>query len=263
VASTNPLVIETIRDVLDPNSGRSVLEATLARDPDSLALVDNKLGSGSDYTVFLNFLGLPVVDLSFGGPYGVYHSQYDNAYWMTHFGDPGFRYMTTMAEVWGRMALRLANAPVLPFDFRLYADRVGAFLDELAAVPGAAKHLDLTGAKAAHQAWRVAAEALERVMQQMVVAPPGPEATARRARLNGALRQVEQAWLLADGIPGRPWFRHALYAPKFTYAALELPGVREAVDQGDWPRARVQLGLLTERIGAVAAVVRDAVASRP
>jgi N-acetylated-alpha-linked acidic dipeptidase len=263
VASTNPLVIETVRDVLDPNTGRSVLEATLAREPDSLALVDNKLGSGSDYTVFLNFLGLPVVDLSFGGPYGVYHSQYDNYYWMTHFGDPGFRYMTAMAEIWGRMALRLANAPVLPFDFRLYAERVGGFLDELAALPGVAKHLDLAEAKAAQQAWRVAADDLERVMQQAVVAPPGPDATTRRARLNGALRAVEQEWLLAEGIPGRPWFRHALYAPKFTYAAMELPGVREAVDQEDWTRARTELGRLTERIGAVAAAVRDAAGPRP
>jgi N-acetylated-alpha-linked acidic dipeptidase len=240
-----------------------VLEATLAREPDSLALVDNKLGSGSDYTVFLNFLGLPVVDLSFGGPYGVYHSQYDNYYWMTHFGDPGFRYMTAMAEIWGRMALRLANAPVLPFDFRLYAERVGGFLDELAALPGVAKHLDLAEAKAAEQAWRVAADDLERVMQQAVVAPPGPDATTRRARLNGALRAVEQEWLLAEGIPGRPWFRHALYAPKFTYAAMELPGVREAVDQDDWTRARTELGRLTERIGAVAAAVRDAAGPRP
>ena len=262
VASTNPLVIETIRDVLDPNSSRSVLDATLARDPDSLALVDNKLGSGSDYTVFLNFLGLPVVDLSFGGPYGVYHSQYDNYYWMTHFGDPGFRYMTTMAEVWGRMALRLANAPVLPFDFRLYADRVGGFLDELAAVPGVSAHLDLTGAKTAQRAWRMAADDLERVMREGVAARPGPETTARLAGLNSALRGVEQQWLLADGIPGRPWFRHALYAPKFTYAAMELPGVREAVDQGDWPRARTELGRLTERIGAVAAAVRDAAGAR-
>lgn len=67
--------------------------------------------------MFLNFLGLPVVEMSFNGPYGVYHSIYDNAYWMEHFGDPGYRYMTAMADVWGRMALRLANAEHYPHDF--------------------------------------------------------------------------------------------------------------------------------------------------
>ena len=113
-------------------------EAGLAR-----RCVTNTLGSGSDYTVFLNFLGLPIVDMSFDGPYGVYHSMYDDYYWMAHFGDPGFRYMTTMADVWGRMALRLANAPVLPLDYATYAERVGGFIDDLAAVPGVKQHLDL------------------------------------------------------------------------------------------------------------------------
>ncbi|OGU04461.1 MAG: hypothetical protein A2W29_05590 [Gemmatimonadetes bacterium RBG_16_66_8] len=69
--------------------------------------------------------------------------------------------------------------------------------------------------------------------------------------MNDALRRVEQELLLADGIPARPWFKHALYAPKFTYAAMEFPGVREAVEQGNWTLAREQLGLLTERLRAV------------
>ena len=129
VASLNHLVVETARDVVDP-SGGSVLDAWATHEwsgasrPDSLGLVENKLGSGSDYTVFLNFLGLPIVDLSFVGPYGVYHSVYDNYYWMTHFGDPDFRYMTTMVDVWGRMALRLANAPVVPVDYGQTAMRL-------------------------------------------------------------------------------------------------------------------------------------------
>ncbi len=88
------------------------------------SLVENDLGSGSDYTVFLNFLGVPVVDLTFDGPYGVYHSQYDDLYWMEHFGDPGYRYMTAMAEVWGRLGLRLANADVHAYDYRQYATTV-------------------------------------------------------------------------------------------------------------------------------------------
>lgn len=265
VASVNPLVVQAARDVADPAGKGSVLDAwarsewaTRASAGDSLDLVDNKLGSGSDYTVFLNFLGLPVVDLAFDGPYGVYHSQYDNYYWMTHFGDPGFRYMTAMAEIWGRMALRLANAEVLPFDFRLYATRVGGFLDELAALPGVAQHLDLAPAREAQRAWAVAADALEVSMRDLTNGADRPDASARRARLNTTLRSVEQAWLLPGGIPGRPWFRHALYAPKYTYAAMELPGVREAVDSADWATAQRELARLTERITAVAQVVRHA-----
>ena len=84
-------------------------------------LVNNRLGSGSDYTVFLNFLGIPIIDISFDGPYGVYHSIYDNHQWVSRVGDPGFRYHTAMTKLWGLMALRLANADVLPFDYPAYA----------------------------------------------------------------------------------------------------------------------------------------------
>ncbi|HSD31678.1 MAG TPA: M28 family metallopeptidase [Gemmatimonadales bacterium] len=259
VATLNPLIVETARDVADP-AGGSVLEAWARHkwgqsppaNADSLDLVENRLGSGSDYTVFLNFLGLPVVDMSFDGPYGVYHSQYDNTYWMTHFGDPGFRYMTTMSDLWGRMALRLANAEVLPFDFPRYANRVGRFLDELSQVPGVRDHLDLSAARAAQNSWKVAAGDLDITMRRSL---EGAD-TATRNRLNRMLRAVEQVWLLPGGIPGRPWFRHALYAPQYTYAAMELPGVREAVDRGDWAAAARELERLTERISAVAEAVR-------
>ncbi|HEY6060960.1 MAG TPA: M28 family metallopeptidase [Gemmatimonadales bacterium] len=259
VATLNPLIVETARDVADP-AGGSVLEAWARHkwgqspptNADSLDLVENKLGSGSDYTVFLNFLGLPIVDMSFDGPYGVYHSQYDNAYWMTHFGDPGFRYMTTMSDLWGRMALRLANAEVLPFDFSRYADLVGRFLDELGQVPGVSDHLDLSAARAAQSKWKAAADDLDITMRRSLERAD----TASRDRLNRMLRAVEQVWLLPGGIPGRPWFRHALYAPQYTYAAMELPGVREAVDRGDWTTAERELGRLTERISAVAEAAR-------
>src|ERR1019366_10168726 len=113
----------------------------------------NALGSGSDYTVFLNFLGLPIVEMSFGGPYGVYHSMYDDYYWMTHFGDPGFRYMTAMSDVWGRMAMRLANSDVYPFDFTFYASRLSGWVDALSSQPDVASRLDLRAVRAAPRRW--------------------------------------------------------------------------------------------------------------
>ncbi len=256
VAALNHLVVEAARDVTDP-AGGSVLDVWAAREwkgatrPDSLGLVENKLGSGSDYTVFLNHLGLPIVDLAFTGPYGVYHSIYDNYYWMTHFGDPGFRYMTTMADVWGRMALRLANAPVVPIDYRQTAGRLAQFVAELAAVEGVAARLDLRALRGAVAGFGKSAGAASEASARALAGGD----SAALAAVNQRLIAAERQWLLPGGIPGRPWFKHGLYAPKFTYAAMELPGVREAVDEGDWDRARREVARLAERVGAVAAAL--------
>jgi N-acetylated-alpha-linked acidic dipeptidase len=264
VASLNPTILEVARDVIDPNSRRSLLDTwTAASSPatpngaSTASPIENELGSGSDYTVFLNFLGVPVVSLSFDGPYGVYHSQYDDLYWMEHFGDPGYRYMTAMAEVWGRLALRLANADVHAYDLRQYATTVGGFVDSLREVPELEKNLDLGNVEAAVGAWRREAETLQQKIDGALTGASAPTA-ASLAPLNAALLGVERELLLAEGIPGRPWFRHALYAPRYTYAAMSLPGVREAAEAGNWDLARSQLGLLVERLQAAAAATRQA-----
>lgn len=245
VASLNPVLEAVARDVVDPNSRRSLLEAWKKTAQDS-PLVVNNLGSGSDYTVFLNFLGIPVADLTFDGPYGVYHSQYDDLYWMEHFGDPGYRYMTAMAEVWGRLALRLANAEVLPGDYRPYVAAVGGFLDSLEKIEGASEELDLGAARKAMDRWDHAATDLQGRIEKTLTGEG-----VRFSKLNAALLQVERRFLLPEGIPGRPWFKHVLYAPRYTYAAMSLPGVREAAESGDWEVARAQLELLVERLQAV------------
>ncbi len=268
VASLNRLVTEVARDVGDPATGRSILDAWMrarqkarqaviggggassAPVADPLDLPDNELGSGSDYTVFLNFLGLPIVSMDFDGPYGVYHSIYDDYYWMTHFGDPGFRYMTAMAEVWGRMALRLANADVLPMDFAFYARRVGEFIDVLAKTPGLQDHVDLGALRAAQRAWLTAGATFNARAARALAA--GARDTAQVRALNAAARALEQELLLPEGIPGRPWFRHALYAPRPTYAAMTLPGITEAVDAQDWATANAQVRALTARLTAAA-----------
>ncbi len=278
IASLNPLVAQVVRDVKDPATNGSVLDAwgrtlnatrredatigggatheTAAKRP--IDYPGNALGSGSDYTVFLNFLGLPIVEMSFNGPYGVYHSIYDNAYWMEHFGDPGFRYMTTMSDVWGRMALRLANAEHYPHDFAIYANRVGGFIDALAAQPAVAGQLDFTAVRAAKAKWAAAAAVLERALASTLASAPSPARTQRLAAMNEAMRSVEQALLNADGIPGRPWFHHVLYAPRYTYAAMTLPGVQEGVDVGDWARARTQLAIVAQKLETAAAATQRA-----
>lgn len=283
IASLNPLVAQVARDVKDPATSGSVLDAwgaalrteqrdatigggatheTAAKRP--IDYPGNALGSGSDYTVFLNYLGVPIVEMSFNGPYGVYHSIYDNAYWMEHFGDPGFRYMTAMSEVWGRMALRLANAEHYPHDFALYASRVGGFIDALAAQQDVAANLDVSGVRAARDRWNASATALETALATTLASSPSAVRTQSLAAMNEAMRSVEQALLNSDGIPGRPWFRHVLYAPRYTYAAMTLPGVQEAIEARDWARARVQLAIVAARLDAAATATRRAAeAARP
>jgi N-acetylated-alpha-linked acidic dipeptidase len=264
VASLNPAIIEVARDVIDPNSRRSILEAwRKGKDPHGAesetagSLVENDLGSGSDYTVFLNFLGVPIVDLTFDGPYGVYHSQYDDLYWMEHFGDPGCRYMTTMVEVWGRLSLRLANAEVHAYDFSQYATTVRGFLDSLGDLPQAAEKLDLTAAGAVVAGWQSQAKILQQKIDSALTLEKALPARLF-SELNTALLQVERQFLLAEGIPDRPWFKHALYAPRYTYAAMSLPGVREAAEAGDWNLARQQMALLVERLAAAAEATKRA-----
>jgi N-acetylated-alpha-linked acidic dipeptidase len=252
VASLNSTIEAVARDVIDPNSRGSVLEAWRKSEGKESGLIGNELGSGSDYTVFLNYLGVPIVDMLFDGPYGVYHSQYDDLLWMERFGDPGYRYMTAMAEVWGRLALRLANARLLPYDFGGYAAAVDRFLDGAAALPGAEGRLDLAPARAALERWKKAAREVTRAT---AAADPDLEAVNRH------LLAVERRLLIPGGIPGRPWFRHALYAPRYTYDALSLPGVVEAAERGEWATAELQMRVLAERLRAAATEIEAAAAA--
>jgi N-acetylated-alpha-linked acidic dipeptidase len=278
VASLNRFIVETVRDVRDPATRGSVLDAwgtalraerervigggasgTTTTDR-PLDYPGNALGSGSDYTVFLNFLGIPIVEMSFDGPYGVYHSMYDDYQWMTRFGDPGFRYMTAMSEVWGRMALRLANAEAYPFDFALYANRVFGFLDQLARVRGA-ERLDLQPARLAATRWRRAGIAMDSVMRDVLARPASAGRTRALRAMNESLRLVEQQLLQPGGIPNRPWFRHVLYAPRPTYAAMTLPAILEAVEEKDQARAVEQVTVLSTRLNAAASMVERAVSA--
>jgi N-acetylated-alpha-linked acidic dipeptidase len=195
-------------------------------------LVNNRLGSGSDYTVFLNFIGVPIVDMAFDGPYGVYHSMYDNHQWVSRIGDPGFRYHAAMTRLWGVMAARLANADLLPLDYRPYAARVGEFLQEIEREAGRT----FPEARAANDRFARAAG---------IAAIRGTDALERNdagalAPINRALMQAERSFLDMQGIPGRPWYRHQIYAPKYTYAPELLPGLAEAIRARDSARLAQQ-----------------------
>jgi N-acetylated-alpha-linked acidic dipeptidase len=264
VPSLNRLVTQAAESVIDPETGKSIADATRtgrprqggalpgASGPD---LVNNRLGSGSDYTVFLNFIGVPIVDMSFTGPYGVYHSVYDDHLWMQKFGDPGFRYHAAMTRLWGVMALRLANADVVPIDYRPYAARVGEFIGELASARPAADRGALQPARDAAERFARAADAIQERIDAAL--SPASSSTAALARINAALMGAERALLSPDGIPGRPWYRHLIYAPAPTYAPELLPGVAEAIASHDRRRIADQVSRLAEALDRAASVLRS------
>jgi N-acetylated-alpha-linked acidic dipeptidase len=199
------------------------------------------LGSGSDYTVFLQHLGVPSSDIGSTGAYGVYHSAFDNFNWFKKFGDPNFAYEQQMARVFGLEALRMANVDVLPYDYEEYGKEIGAYINaarkksenkfagrvpDFTAAVDAAKRFQESGAK---------------ILSRQKV-----PTSADLPKLNRLLRDTESALLISQGLPNRPWYRHVIYAPgQYTgYAAVVIPGVNEAIDAGDLERVREQIAVL-------------------
>jgi N-acetylated-alpha-linked acidic dipeptidase len=217
-------------------------------------LVDTHIGSGSDHTVFLNHVGMPVIGLDFDGPYGVYHSMYDDFYWINHFGDPGYRYHTLMSQLWGVIALRLANANLLPFDFGEYGENIGQFVDEMAKGKDLSR-LNLQPLRAAIADFVAAGRKLDAAEQEALAS--GRLNPALEQEVNRGAMQVERNWLNPQGIPGRPWFEHMLYGARYTYAHLELPAITEAVERADWTTAQQQIELLRQAVEKNTRLVQD------
>ncbi len=199
------------------------------------------LGSGSDYTAFLQHLGVPSTDVSSSGPYGVYHSVFDNFAWFKKFGDPDFVYEQQMARVFGLEAVRMADADVLPYDYEDYAKEITTYLDAAHRRAEDKFGKNVLSFDAVNNAARHFEVAAEKILGKQKNPP------LDAARLNQVLRGAERAMLLPQGLPHRPWFRHVIYAPgEYTgYAAVVIPGVNEALDKGDSERARQQLAVLT------------------
>jgi N-acetylated-alpha-linked acidic dipeptidase len=263
VPALNRVISEAAQIVLDPalripvaaasRDRRSAQRGALAAGSAD-ELIDNRLGSGSDYTVFLNHLGIPIADLSFEGPYGVYHSIYDTHEWVARIGDPGFRYHAALVQLWGLVALRLANAEALPLDYVPYADSIAGFIKEVErrtaarTIPGPA----FEGLRAAASELKQAALGYNRRRDDALARCDSDELS----HLNARLILVERGLLDPAGIPGRPWYRHLIYAPKYTYVPEVLPGVAEAVDGGDAAHVAAQSARLSAALARAAAALR-------
>jgi N-acetylated-alpha-linked acidic dipeptidase len=211
------------------------------------------LGSGSDFTPFLQHIGVPSTDIGSHGDYGVYHSVFDNYAWYTQNADPTFVYLQEMARVLGLEALHMADADVLPYDYVTYGKEISAYLDAAKRKPLGAG-LDFTAAEAAVSRFSAAAEAVHRRQLN-----PGTK-TAQLTQLNRLLRETETAFISEAGLPNRPWYKHTIYAPgEYTgYSAVVIPGVNEALDAKNQTLAAQQLTIVTKSLNQAAQVLESA-----
>jgi N-acetylated-alpha-linked acidic dipeptidase len=208
------------------------------------------LGSGSDFTPFFQHVGVPSSDIGSEGPYGVYHSAFDNFAWYTQNADPNFLFLQEMARVFGLETLRMADCDVLPYDYVTYAHEIAAYI---AAARRKAEDanlgpLDFGPAQVSAARFAAAAEKIHTLQTKP---------TGDMDRLNLVLRQTETAFISPAGLPNRPWYRHTLFAPgEFTgYAAVVIPGVNEAIDAKDLKLAAQQLGVLTQALDRAASTL--------
>jgi N-acetylated-alpha-linked acidic dipeptidase len=281
------------RDIQDPEKGMSVWkrnqlsQISKARSPEDRAEIRRRpdlrigaLGSGSDYTAFIDHLGIASLDLGYGGEDGggIYHSVYDDFYWYTHFSDKDFVYGQTLAQTGGTAVLRFADADLLPFDFGGFTETIQRYLSELkklqssmreeirerdkeieegvftaisdpqkSSVPPSREevppYLNFAPLDNAVEKLSRSTERFEEDLNKIKQAGSNsPNGNALR-NLNRQLMMSERTLTSPEGLPGRPWFRHMVYAPgMYTgYGVKTIPGVREAIEQKQWKEADVQI----------------------
>ncbi len=272
--SLQPFINEITKAVRMPDGAGTVFDSWRSRSgPEDLLRVDGTLqvrigalGSGSDYTVFLDHLGIPSVNLGFESGNGIYHSLYDTHWFYTKFGDPAFAYGERLAELVGLFLLRLANADILPFDYASTAETIDRYLDELQREIESRKlDLDLSAVRRANRRMGSTAETLNAEVARLLASDLAAAENGRYredlGRLNDLLARAEQAFLDESGLPHRSWFRHQIYAPGYYtgYGVKTLPGVREAIEQNDVQTARRMAGVLASSLERVRTVLVEAI----
>jgi N-acetylated-alpha-linked acidic dipeptidase len=227
-----------------------------ANSADTAAVRIGDLGSGSDYTPFIQHLGVPSTDIGSQGPYGVYHSAFDDYNWFIKNADPTFVYEQQQARVFGLEILHMADADILPYDYKTYGQEIVGYLKS-AQQRAADAHLNVDFTAADSAATRFAAAGVH--VSQIQSAPAALD-TAGRSQLNQSLRDAESALLNEAGLPHRPWYRHTIYAPgEYTgYAAVVIPGVNEGIDAKDAARTSEQLSALAAALNRSASVLESA-----
>jgi N-acetylated-alpha-linked acidic dipeptidase len=299
-----PLFNEVISSVQDPNAGvslqqrryaRQLADASPAARPRIMGNPYQKLaalGAGSDYSPFLQHLGIASMNLGFGGEGsgGEYHSIYDSYDHFIRFKDPGFVYGTLLAKTAGRITMRLANASVLPLDFYAFYETVNGYTSELKALvetmrmeadqrekmlqdgilkaaadpmkpfadtlrPVPVPYLNFANLDNALLKLKAIAARFKTSSREAVQMP-----AAQLAGLNALLYQTERSLLSQSGLPRRPWYRHQIYAPGFYtgYGVKTLPGIREGIEEKSWSEAQQYIDEVARVLDAYAAMVQKA-----
>jgi N-acetylated-alpha-linked acidic dipeptidase len=301
---------DVARDIPDPETGltawkRAQLATIRFGTPEQRAAARQSvlrldpLGSGSDWSAFLQHLGVASLNLGYGGEDdgGIYHSIYDDFYWYTHFSDTSFVYGQALAQTVGTAVMRLAGAELLPFNFTGLAENVATYSDEVQKLLGDRR----TEAQERNRQLDEGVFAATSDPRRPTMAPPRePEppflnfaplmnamdslkrsaarfdsAAARagagdgsgylkaaNAGLNARLLESERRLTHPEGLPSRPWYRHLIYAPGFYtgYGVKTLPGVREAIEQKDWRLAETEIDRLAGVLGDEARLISQAAA---
>ncbi len=288
------MVGEVGRDVIDPQTGVSVLEraksnqasnATSAKakkeELNKNAMTIEALGSGSDFTPFMQHLGIPSLNIGYGGEggSGVYHSIYDSYEHYKRFGDPKFEYGVTLAKTAGRTTLRLVGSDVLPFDFNGFQRTLNKYLTEVTSlIDNLRESTEVENQMIKEKRYVLASDPTTRYIPPSVKDPvpfinfsslqnaistlekstanfdghylSNPIPNTNLTQLNKLLYQAEQKLLLPNGLPRREWYKHSIYAPGFYtgYGVKTLPGVREAIEQRNWKEAQEQIEIAATAI---------------
>jgi len=273
------LVNDVAREVDDPERGMSVFDAARARrletadDDDARSEIEQSddlriaaLGSGSDYTVFLDHLTMASLNLGFGGdsPGGVYHSNYDSFDWYTRFSDGDFVFGRALSQTIGTTILRLADATVLPFNFIDLADTMARYVDEITEAHEGqtdTPEVDLTALSSALDNLREAGLAYEQALEQLTnVSSSAVHGQTELQRLNQLLYTSERRLGHDEGLPNREWFRHQVYAPGFYtgYGVKTIPGVREGLEEEEWDAARYYVNVVSQALENLVTQVQEA-----
>jgi N-acetylated-alpha-linked acidic dipeptidase len=225
-----PALADYLRDVsryVPHPSAPTFYDAWRSRAPESEPEVGTIVGA-TDYTAFQENIGMSVIDLSSNGPYGVYHSQYDNYFWLSRIADPGFLQNAALARFLAVLLYRSANLDVFPMRYSAYARAVLAHIDEVEKRAAPAREIRLDAAREAARHWEEKALSFETRLGAVELSRDAA------ARVNGLLMEVERALTEERGLESRPFFKHLIYAPQPTYRDEVLPRIWEAIDQGAW-----------------------------
>jgi len=298
------------RDIEDPETKMTVWQrAQMSAIADAKSAGDKKevrqradvridaLGSGTDYTAFLDHVGIATLDLGYGGEDegGIYHSIYDDFYWYTHFSDRDFVYGRALAQTVGTSVMRLADAEVLPFDFVDLADTAAKYTKDLQKLladkqeeirernqelddglfkatfdprrPTVAPpreevppHLNFAPMENAVESLTRSAKHYHEALAQYQAHLADEALAANVAALNRQMIESERRLTNADGLPRRSWYKHLLYAPGvYTgYAVKTVPGVREGIEQKRYAEAEQEIGRVAKALDDEAALIESA-----